>query len=382
MVEMKEWDGFEGRLWKEEINVRQFIQDNYTPYDGNEEFLVGPTANTNKLWDALQKLQKEERAKGGVLDMETKVVSGLTAYGPGYISEETRKKVTQAMQEMNYQPNELARSLAKAHSNTIGVIVPHISHPFFSKMISALESAAAKRGYKILLCNSKDQPEKETEYLDMFISNRVTGVVMASRDVQIEKFHDLKIPIVNFEREENTEAITIQCDNEQGGALAASHLADCGCRHLLHFGGIVGRDMPADRRADGFLRVCRERGIEGEVLLSDRLSYGSMHYESYIEKGLLEHPETDGIFASSDLIAAQVLQCLYAMGKRVPEDIKVVGFDDTVIAGITTPSITTIHQPIEEMSELSIAYIDRRRKGEMVPNVTTMPVSLVVRGSA
>ena len=104
--------------------------------------------------------------------------------------------------------------------------------------------------------------------------------------------------------------------------------------------------------------------------------------ESYIEKGLLEHPETDGIFASSDLIAAQVLQRLYAMGKRVPEDIKVVGFDDTVIAGITTPSITTIHQPIEEMSELSIAYIDRRRKGEMVPNVTTMPVSLVVRGSA
>ncbi len=87
MVEMKEWDGFEGRLWKEEINVRQFIQDNYTPYDGNEEFLVGPTANTNKLWDALQKLQKEERAKGGVLDMETKVVSGLTAYGPGYIDE-------------------------------------------------------------------------------------------------------------------------------------------------------------------------------------------------------------------------------------------------------------------------------------------------------
>ena len=329
----------------------------------------------------------EERNMATIKDIAAR--AGVTATtvsrvinNRGYISEETRKKVTQAMQEMNYQPNELARSLAKAHSNTIGVIVPHISHPFFSKMISALESAAAKRGYKILLCNSKDQPEKETEYLDMFISNRVTGVVMASRDVQIEKFHDLKIPIVNFEREENTEAITIQCDNEQGGALAASHLADCGCRHLLHFGGIVGRDMPADRRADGFLRVCRERGIEGEVLLSDRLSYGSMHYESYIEKGLLEHPETDGIFASSDLIAAQVLQRLYAMGKRVPEDIKVVGFDDTVIAGITTPSITTIHQPIEEMSELSIAYIDRRRKGEMVPNVTTMPVSLVVRGSA
>ena len=87
MIEMKEWDGFEGRLWKEEINVRQFIQDNYTPYDGDELFLADPTDATNKLWDALQKLQKEERAKGGVLDMETEVVTGITAYGPGYIDE-------------------------------------------------------------------------------------------------------------------------------------------------------------------------------------------------------------------------------------------------------------------------------------------------------
>ena len=86
MIEMKEWDGFEGRLWKEEINVRQFIQDNYTPYDGDESFLADPTDATNKLWDALQKLQKEERAKGGVLDMETEVVTGITAYGPGYES--------------------------------------------------------------------------------------------------------------------------------------------------------------------------------------------------------------------------------------------------------------------------------------------------------
>ena len=87
MIEMKEWDGFEGRLWKEEINVRQFIQDNYTPYDGDESFLADPTDATNKLWDALQKLQKEERAKGGVLDMETEVVTGITAYRPGYIDE-------------------------------------------------------------------------------------------------------------------------------------------------------------------------------------------------------------------------------------------------------------------------------------------------------
>ncbi len=87
MVEMKQWDGFEGRLWKEEINVRQFIQDNYAPFDGDESFLAGPTEATDKLWGALQKLQKEERAKGGVLDMDTDIVTSLTSHGAGYIDE-------------------------------------------------------------------------------------------------------------------------------------------------------------------------------------------------------------------------------------------------------------------------------------------------------
>ncbi len=87
MVQKEQWNGFEGRLWKEEINVRQFIQDNYTPYDGDESFLEGPTEATDKLWDALQKLQKEERAKGGVLDMDTEIVSSITSHGAGYIDE-------------------------------------------------------------------------------------------------------------------------------------------------------------------------------------------------------------------------------------------------------------------------------------------------------
>ena len=87
MVDFEQWEGFEGSLWKEEVNVRDFIQKNYTVYDGDESFLAKPTDATNKLWGVLQGLQKEERAKGGVLDMETKVVSGITAYGPGYISE-------------------------------------------------------------------------------------------------------------------------------------------------------------------------------------------------------------------------------------------------------------------------------------------------------
>ena len=90
MVHFEQWDGFEGRLWKEEINTRDFIQKNYKPYDGDSSFLAGPTEATNRLWGILQQLQKEERAKGGVLDMDTEIVSTLTSHGPGYISEETK----------------------------------------------------------------------------------------------------------------------------------------------------------------------------------------------------------------------------------------------------------------------------------------------------
>ena len=90
MFNYEQWDGFEGRLWKEEINTRDFIQKNYTPYDGDSSFLAGPTEATDKLWGILQGLQKEERAKGGVLDMDTDIVSGITSHGPGYISEENK----------------------------------------------------------------------------------------------------------------------------------------------------------------------------------------------------------------------------------------------------------------------------------------------------
>ena len=90
MAHFEQWAGFQGENWRNSVDVRSFIQDNYTPYEGDASFLEDPTDATNQLWGKLQELQKEERAKGGVLDMETEVVSGLTSYGPGYISEELK----------------------------------------------------------------------------------------------------------------------------------------------------------------------------------------------------------------------------------------------------------------------------------------------------
>ena len=94
MAQFEQWAGFTGRNWQKSVDVRDFIQNNYTPYDGDESFLADPTEATNKLWGRLQELQKEERAKGGVLDMETEIVSGLTAYGPGYIDEDMKELET------------------------------------------------------------------------------------------------------------------------------------------------------------------------------------------------------------------------------------------------------------------------------------------------
>ena len=132
----------------------------------------------------------------------------------GYISEGTRKKVYAAMEEMHYQPNELARAFSKQYTNTIGLIVPHISHPFFTKVISNIESSAAEKGFKLLLCNSKEQPEKEQDYLDMCMSNRVAGIVLCSKYVQTREFRKMNIPVVNLERGEDDDthvAVRIFC---------------------------------------------------------------------------------------------------------------------------------------------------------------------------
>ena len=191
----------------------------------------------------------------------------------------------------------------------------------------------------------------------------------------------MNIPVVNLERGEDDDTISVQCDNYQGGKLAAEHLIECGCKNLLHFGGVAGKDMPADRRADGFSDICKRAGIPYRILVSDRLLYGSMHYEDFIRRALQEFPDVDGIFASSDLIASQVIQVGAQLGKHVPEDIQLIGFDDVMISTVTTPQITTIHQPVEEMAELCVEYITKSLKNESVPQKIVLPVRLVQRGT-
>lgn len=299
----------------------------------------------------------------------------------GYISEKTKKRVHEVMDELGYQPNEIARSLTKQKSNTIGVIVPHISHPYFAKLISNLENEAAKKDYKIILCNSKEKAEKEKQYLDMCKSNRVAGIIICSGNVESNKINTGGIPVVLLEKNFEEGKLGIQCDNYQGGKLATEHLIECGCKKILHLSGVIDEEMPADNREKAFIDVCSKNEIEYFIKKYDIDTYNQMNYYDYIKAALNEIEGVDGIFASSDLIAAQVIQVCNEIKIRIPEDIKLVGFDDVDISQLTTPRITTIHQPIKEMARLSIGLIDARYNNIEVNEKTILPIKLIIRES-
>lgn len=314
----------------------------------------------------------------------------------GYISEETREKVYEAMKKLNYRPNEVARSLSKKSTNTIGVIVPHIRHPYFSELISNLENEASKRGYKMILCNSQEKENKEREYLEMCTSNRVAGIVLCSAGVAVEEFQGSNIPLITIERYMENGTASVECDNKQGGKLAAEHLIACGCKNLLHISGVYETAMPADDRALGFIEVCEKAGVSHREVATNTYQYNNLEYHDFLEEVLKENyhvdnmvendencgkKQIDGIFASSDLIAAQVLQVCSKLEIRVPQDIKLVGFDDVNISSLTTPRITTIHQPIKEIAELTLELLINAQDGKTVAKRSLLPVSLVKRES-
>ncbi len=306
----------------------------------------------------------------------------------GYISDRTREKVYAAMRELDYQPNEVARSLSKRRTNFIGVIVPSVMHPYFSKVVHYLEQAAFSKGYKIMLCSSHHEKEKEIEYIDMLRSNKVAGIVICSRTQDIAEHLNLSMPVVTFERELPGNIVSVSCDNYQGGTVATRHLLDCGCRRLVHISGTPGVRLVADRRGAAFEEVCRAAGVEHAVYYTEEAQFQSMDYTAFIRKivadtvaGRPEGERVDGVFASSDVIAAEVLQACAQCGIRVPEDLQIVGFDDTEIALLTTPRLTTIHQPVEDMCRYTVSNILRRLEGETVPARTVLPVQLMVRGT-
>lgn len=317
----------------------------------------------------------------------------------GYISTVTRQKVMDAMREMNYQPNEMARSLSKKNNNTIGVIVPHIIHPYFAQMISCIEAEAERKDYKILLCNSKQEKSTEEEYIEICRKNRVSGLILCGLPVDAGHFEEIDVPVIAIESGLRDATVSVTCDNKNGGFLAARTLIEHGRRHLLYmtFEGKNGNIMPGDDRENGFLEECIKEGIEYRSIQINRTTkvkgnksgkiwdeedtYMNSHWETYIREALENNPETDGIFVSNDLLAAQVLHVCNDKNLKIPQQISLVSFDDTYLASLLTPPVSSIHQPIREMAEAAVNSIEQYVNGKTIPEKIILPVVLIERQS-
>ncbi len=299
----------------------------------------------------------------------------------GYVSEKTRTKILEAMKELNYQPNEIARALSLKRTNVIGLIVPSVKNLYFCKIVDAIEHYATLNGYKLMLCTSNHEVDKEVEYIDMLKSNKVTGIIIASRTMNFDKYINTDAPIVAIDKNISKLIPSVNSDNFQGGVLAAEHLIQKGCRNLAYIRGSINLNMDANLRYEGFKFVCDKEKLDIAVKDATEEAFYLMEYTALINKVLDENPDLDGIFTSNDIIAAQVIQCCVERGKRVPEDIKIVGYDDIELASFTTPTITTIHQPVEDMCRHAVETIINKANNVPVPSVVTFPVELVVRQS-
>lgn len=276
----------------------------------------------------------------------------------GYLSQKTKDKVFQAIKDLNYQPNSVARSLQGKNIQLIGVIVPDIKNPFFAELVSSIDQELFNKGYKMILCNANNDCQREREYLKMLIANQVDGIITGTHNLGIEEYDEVGLPIVAFDRLLSPGIPIVSCDNYQGGCLATEELYHAGCRHIDFFGNPKSINNPTNQRLKAYEDTLRKFGLASHV--HDVHFSESPTLKSVSVHQLLEQHTADGIFCSDDLTALLVLQEARKLKIDVPLQLKVVGFDGTMLNQTYHPELTTIVQPIKEIAELLCELICKR----------------------
>ncbi|MCS7462251.1 LacI family transcriptional regulator [Paenibacillus doosanensis] len=296
----------------------------------------------------------------------------------GYVGQHSREKVEKAIKELNYKPNEIARSLFKKHSNTIGLIVPDIMNPYFPELARAVEDTASKLGYNVILCNSDENKEKEQAYLDVLKQNYVNGIIVSSNTLTAEQIEALNIPIVSIDREISKGLPTIVVENKKGAKAATHFLKSKGRKRIGHIRGTAGV-VNAEERCGGY----REAVAEEPWFTESYIVNGNYDMESSIDatRELLgRHPDIDGIFAANDMMAIGAIKAAYQLGKKVPEELAVIGFDGIVLSSVMIPELTTVAQPIYEMGELATTVlVNLMEQQPMEKTYYTLEVELIER---
>ncbi len=268
------------------------------------------------------------------------------------VSPATRDKVLAAAEEMGYRPNIHARSLKTNKTNTIALVLPDISNPFFADIAYAVDEYAFKHGYTTVVCNTNWNEELEKMHLNQLQNQRVDGIIYKPAGKLPMDLSGISIPSVILSCIPGENNNYIEIDNYKGGQIAADHMIGCGYKHFAFIGGSKN-SQSNEIRINGY----RDRLAEHDFYLDNtHILYGGFSIESgcKMAKELLEKfPEVDGIFCGNDVIALGVLQHLMEINRRIPEDIGVIGFDDIMLAGLPQIQMTTVAQPRSQMGILS-----------------------------
>jgi LacI family transcriptional regulator len=318
--------------------------------------------------------------------VSTATVSRVLA-GIGNPKAETAQAVLSAVDDLDYRPSAVARSLRMRRTNTLGLIVTDIQNPFFPELVQAADNAAREVGYSILLGSAAYDEHRAVHYLDLMVDRRVDGMIVASSQLSDESWKWLvtaPVPVVVVNAEPAALPINfVTSDNPGGARLAAEHLLGLGHRRIAYIRGDEGftADLP---RFEGFAAACREAGIPAADLVQIRGDGRFEGGERAMTELLATHPDVTAVAAHNDVTAIGAMRALRAARRRVPQEISIIGCDDIAAASWVVPALTTVEQQKAVMGHMAV-----RRLLDMLddpdaagpPETVLLPMLLRVRES-
>jgi LacI family transcriptional regulator len=301
------------------------------------------------------------------------------------ISAETEELILKAAKALNYRPNHLARGLRLKQTNTLGLLAPDISNPFFAHVIKRVQKVAHDQGYSLVVCNTDETLELEREQVQLLYRKRVDGIIALPVGLDPAHFEELVekgVPIVMLDRcFDDMEVSSVVVDNYRGAYDATAHLVEMGHRQIGFVQGLPGTYTNTERLR-GYRTALRDRGVEVDESL---IVGGDFRQENgFIETKLLlsRSPRPTAIFASSDLITLGALQTIADEGLSIPEDVSLITFDDFDFAPFLRCPLTAVRQPKEMMGEMAVKLlIDDLRSGTQSAKRIVLKPSLVRRDS-
>lgn len=306
--------------------------------------------------------------------------------GKGEASPETIAKVNKVIEQLNYKPNLLAKRLSERKSNLIALLVPTLNNPFFPELVREIEQEANKNGYQIYLCNSDDQREKVEYYLDSMVNHYVSGAIINSLHVDendLSILEDRGIRTITIDRanfDHSYSAITV--DHKAGAQSAVNHLIqDNHCRNIIFISGPKDEKSAIDRLL-GYQMALEQV----EFPIQTNVVYGDFDTESgyqLIQKLLMNDEKFDGIFSSNDAMAIGAIRACYEFGIQIPEQVKIVGYDNINMTSYLHPRLSTVDQCKEEIGALAIKeLINLFNNRNEKPNHYELKPKLIIRESS